>query len=49
MVYAARGSDVSTVIIDGAIVLEEGQLKTMNIDSVLNDVNRIAQDIIATQ
>ena len=47
MVYAARGSDVTTVIIDGTIVLEEGQLKTMNIDSVLNDVNKIAQEIMA--
>jgi 5-methylthioadenosine/S-adenosylhomocysteine deaminase len=45
MVYAARGSDVTTVIIDGTIVLEDGQLKTMNLESVLNDVNIIAQEI----
>jgi 5-methylthioadenosine/S-adenosylhomocysteine deaminase len=47
MVYAARGSDVTTVIINGTIVLKDGQLKTMNLDSVINDVNRIAQDIMA--
>jgi 5-methylthioadenosine/S-adenosylhomocysteine deaminase len=47
MVYAAQGSDVTTVIIEGAIVMEDGQLKTMNLDSVLDDVNRIARDIIA--
>jgi 5-methylthioadenosine/S-adenosylhomocysteine deaminase len=47
MVYAARGSDVTTVIIDGTIVLKDGQLKTMDLDSVIDDVNRIAQDIMA--
>lgn len=46
MVYAARGSDVTTVIIDGTIVMEDGRLKTMNLDSVLDDVNRIAKDIL---
>jgi 5-methylthioadenosine/S-adenosylhomocysteine deaminase len=47
MVYAAQGSDVTTVIIDGTIVMEDGRLKTINLDSVLNDVNRIARDIIS--
>ncbi|MBW2433231.1 MAG: amidohydrolase [Deltaproteobacteria bacterium] len=47
MVYAARGSDVTTVIIDGTIVLKDGQLRTMNLDSVINDVNKIAQEIMA--
>jgi 5-methylthioadenosine/S-adenosylhomocysteine deaminase len=45
MVYAARGSDVTTVIIDGAIVLQDGHLKTMNLSTVIDDVNRIAEDI----
>ncbi len=47
MVYAARGSDVTTVIIDGTLVMADRQLKTMNLDSVIDDVNRIAQDIMA--
>jgi 5-methylthioadenosine/S-adenosylhomocysteine deaminase len=49
MVYAARGSDVTTVIIDGTVVMADGQIQTMNLDSVLNDVNRIARDIITEQ
>ena len=47
MVYAARGSDVTTVIINGTVVMKEGQLKTMDLGSVINDVNKIAREIIA--
>jgi len=47
MVYAARGSDVTTVIIDGTIVMQDRELKTMNLSNVIDDVNKIARDIIA--
>ncbi len=47
MVYAARGSDVTSVIINGTIVMQDGRLKTMDLGSVIDDVNRIARDIIA--
>jgi len=45
LVYAAMGSDVRTSIIDGAIVMEDGYLKTINLKSVLNNVTRIANEI----
>jgi 5-methylthioadenosine/S-adenosylhomocysteine deaminase len=47
LVYAAMGSDVRTAIINGTVVMEDGKLKTMNLDSVLNNVNRIAKEIVA--
>ena len=47
LVYAAMGSDVRTSIIDGAIVMEDGHLKTINLKSVLNNVTRIANEIRA--
>ena len=45
LVYAAMGSDVRTSIIDGAIVMEDGHLKTIGLKSVLNNITRIAQEI----
>ena len=47
MVYAARGSDVTTVIINGTVVMEGCQLKTMDLRSVIDNVNKIAREIIA--
>lgn len=47
MVYAARGSDVTTVIINGTVVMEGYQLKTIDLRSVIDDVNKIAREIIA--
>ena len=45
LVYAARGSDIRTSIINGAIVMEDGHLKTIGLKSVLNNITRIAQEI----
>jgi 5-methylthioadenosine/S-adenosylhomocysteine deaminase len=47
LVYAAMGSDVRTSIINGAIVMEDGHLKTINLKNVLNNVTRIANEIRA--
>jgi len=45
LVYAAMGSDVRTSIINGAIVMEDGHLKTINLKSVMNNITGIAQEI----
>jgi len=47
LVYAAMGSDVRTSIINGAIVMEDGHLKTIGLKSVLNNITRIANEIRA--
>jgi 5-methylthioadenosine/S-adenosylhomocysteine deaminase len=47
LVYAAMGSDVTTSIINGTVVMEDGQIKTMDIKAVMDDVNRIAWEIAA--
>jgi 5-methylthioadenosine/S-adenosylhomocysteine deaminase len=47
LVYAAMGSDVCTSIINGTVVMENGQLKTMNLRNVMEDVNKIAKQIMA--
>ena len=45
LVYAVMGSDVRTSIINGAIVMEDGQLRTINLQNVLNNVTKIAKEI----
>ena len=43
LVYAGRGSDVSTVIIDGRVVMEERQLLSFDLEEALGEVRRLAR------
>ena len=43
MVYAARGSDVDTVIINGVPVVENRQLVRLDTQQIMSDVQRIAE------
>jgi 5-methylthioadenosine/S-adenosylhomocysteine deaminase len=45
LVYAARGSDVDSVIINGKIVMENGKLNFMDIEKTMENVRNIAEDI----
>ena len=45
IVYAARGSDVSTVVIDGRMVLQDRKLLTIDLDAVLNAARGLARKI----
>jgi 5-methylthioadenosine/S-adenosylhomocysteine deaminase len=45
LVYAARGSDVAAVVIDGRIVMENGRIRTFDVEQAMDDVNRIAEAI----
>ena len=47
LVYAVTGSDVKTSIINGAIVMEDRNLKTIDLKNVLNSVTKIADEIRA--
>lgn len=44
LVYAVTGNDVATVIIDGRIVMEEKELKTLDLEASIDAVNRIADE-----
>ena len=43
VVYSAQSSDVRTTIIDGRVVMRDGELKTMNETDVIADANREAK------
>jgi 5-methylthioadenosine/S-adenosylhomocysteine deaminase len=42
LVYAARGSDVTTAVIDGRVVMENGRILTFDVQKAMDDVNAIA-------
>jgi len=43
--YSANGSEVDTVIVDGKILLDKKQLKTIDVEHVYYAANRIAKKI----
>jgi 5-methylthioadenosine/S-adenosylhomocysteine deaminase len=45
LVYAARGSDVSTVIINGRMVMEDGRIQTFDVQQAMAEVKEIAETI----
>jgi 5-methylthioadenosine/S-adenosylhomocysteine deaminase len=45
MVYAARGSDVSTSIINGQILMNDRKFQSLELEKVMQDVNQIAEEI----
>jgi 5-methylthioadenosine/S-adenosylhomocysteine deaminase len=46
LVYAVSGHDVVTSIVNGQVLMENRVLATLDVDNVMEDVNRIAQDIV---
>ena len=46
LVYAARGADVKTSIINGKIVMKDRQLRTIDLNTAMKNVRDIAADII---
>ena len=49
LVYAARGADVKTSIINGKIVMKDRQLLTIDLPVAMENVHRIAADIVASK
>lgn len=46
LVYSARGSDVSTVIVDGKIIMEEREIKTVNELEIIEKSRGISLDLL---
>jgi 5-methylthioadenosine/S-adenosylhomocysteine deaminase len=44
LVYAVTGNDVTTVIIDGRVVMEGRILKTLDVEATMRAVNQIADE-----
>jgi len=48
LVYAARGSDVTTTIVNGRVLMENRKLLTLDVDKIMDDVRTLAKDIAAS-
>ena len=46
LAYSVQGSDVDTVIIDGKILMENREMKTIDVEKVMYNTEKIAQDLI---
>jgi 5-methylthioadenosine/S-adenosylhomocysteine deaminase len=46
LVYAVSGNDVVTAIVNGQVLMENRRLTTLDVEAVMEDVNRIAEDIV---
>lgn len=47
LVYAARGGDVSTTIVDGKILMRERKVLTLDEDKIMKDAQDISDELIA--
>jgi 5-methylthioadenosine/S-adenosylhomocysteine deaminase len=45
LVYAARGDEVSTVVIDGSIVVEDGRVQRIDENEILAEAQRLADPV----
>jgi len=46
LVYSGDGGDVDTVIINGNVVMENREIKTVNVSSILSRAQRAAEEIV---
>ena len=46
LVYSASGANVSTTIVNGRILMEDRQFKTLELDDVAENVNRVTRDLL---
>ncbi len=46
LVYSGNSNDVETVIIDGRIVMEKGEILTMDEEKIIHEVQHIADELI---
>jgi len=46
LVYSGEGSDVDTVIVDGEILLEQRQVKTLDESKIIQEANRRAEKLL---
>ena len=46
LAYSVQGSDVDTVIVDGKILMENREMKTVDVEKIMYNTEKIAKDLI---
>jgi 5-methylthioadenosine/S-adenosylhomocysteine deaminase len=49
LVYCVTGNDVVTSVVNGRVLMEERGLETLDADEVMEEVNRIAQEVVLSK
>ncbi|MHA1593609.1 MAG: amidohydrolase [Candidatus Baldrarchaeia archaeon] len=47
IVYAARGEDVESVMVNGKLLMEHGEIKVLNVDEVMEKAEKAAYDLLS--
>jgi 5-methylthioadenosine/S-adenosylhomocysteine deaminase len=45
LIYASRADDVTTVVVDGNVLMRDGEVLTLDLPAIRVNVNRIAREI----
>ncbi|MEM1538530.1 MAG: amidohydrolase [Candidatus Nezhaarchaeales archaeon] len=46
LTYAVKSSDVETVAVNGKLILEDGKLKTVDIEKVMDEAEKVKEDLL---
>ena len=46
LAYSVQGSDVDTVIVDGKILMENREMKTVDVEKIMYNTDKIAKDLV---
>lgn len=46
LAYSVQGSDVDTVIVDGNIIMEKREMKTLDVEKIMYNANRCTRDLL---
>lgn len=47
LAYAAQASDVETVFVDGKIIYDKGEYKTLDREKIMNNINKVCQRLFS--
>lgn len=46
LAYSVQGSDVDTVIVDGKIIMEKREIKTLDVEKIMYNAEKVAKDLV---
>ncbi|HSH35577.1 amidohydrolase [Schnuerera sp.] len=46
LTYSVQGSDVDTVIVDGNIIMEKREIKTLDVEKIMYNAEKVAKDLV---
>ncbi|GFN34301.1 amidohydrolase [Tepidimicrobium xylanilyticum] len=46
LAYSVQGSDVDTVIVDGNIIMENREIKTLDVEKIIFNAEKVAKDLV---